>query len=176
FSETGGPCSARPLRGLRASDAPGQTVTRRATVALVVAFAVGSVLGHQPRATATAPHPSVPGMVYFAGGKTRIGWDQGPPNERPAFTADVAPFFLDVHPVTVAEFARFTTATGFRTQSEKLGESGVFGMATGKWSLVDGADWGHPRGPSAPPAADDHPATQASGNDAHGYCPWADKR
>src|SRR5262249_50151299 len=154
----------------------GPPVTRRATGALVVALAVGSVLGRRPRATATAPHPSVPGMVYFAGGKTRIGWDQGPPNERPAFTTDVAPFFLDVHPVTVAEFTRFAAATGFRTRSEKLGESGVFDMATGKWSLVDGADWRHPRGPSAPLAADDHPVTQVSWNDASAYCTWADKR
>src|SRR5215470_20289168 len=66
------------------------------------------------------------GMIYFPGGSTRIGSDDGEANERPPFVTVVAPFFLDVHPVTVGEFARFTAATGFRTHAEEVGDAGVF--------------------------------------------------
>jgi len=149
-------------------------VAPKTTLVVIVAIAAATSLAlHGPRAADT---PAVPGMVYFAGGKTRIGSEDGPATERPQFTVDVAPFALDVHPVTVAEFARFVAATGFKTQSEQLGESGVFDVTTGKWSLVDGADWRHPRGPAASAAPDDHPVTQVSWNDAHAYCAWAGKR
>ena len=47
---------------------------------------------------------------------------------------------------------------------------------TGTWGLVDGASWHHPRGPSSPPAPDDHPVTQVSWNDAVAYCAWRGKR
>jgi sulfatase modifying factor 1 len=115
-------------------------------------------------------------MVYFAGGRTRIGSDEGEPAERPTFSVDVAPFALDVHPVTVAEFRRFVEATGYVTQSERFGSSGVFDVKNGTWGLVDGASWRRPFGPSAPPAPDDHPVTQVSWNDAVSYCRWAGKR
>jgi sulfatase modifying factor 1 len=115
-------------------------------------------------------------MVSFAGGRTRIGSDDGEPIERPTFVADVAPFLLDVHPVTVAEFRRFVDTTGYETQSERFGSSAVFDVKTGTWSLVDGASWRRPLGPSAPIAADDHPVTQVSWNDARAYCRWTGKR
>jgi sulfatase modifying factor 1 len=115
-------------------------------------------------------------MVYIPAGRTRMGSDGGPANEAPPFAADVRPFFLDVHPVTVAEFRRFVAASGYRTQSERLGSSGVFDVEGGNWSLVDGASWHHPRGPAAPAAPDDHPVTQVSWNDAVAYCSWAGKR
>lgn len=152
---------------------------RKATVALVVAVAAGTVLaarGMRATGRGDARVVAAPGMVYFAGGRTRIGSDEGQPAERPAFDVEVEPFLLDVHPVTVGEFARFAAATGFRTQAERLGDSGVFDVATGTWGLVDGADWHHPRGPSAPAAPDDHPVTQVSWNDAAAYCAWAGKR
>jgi sulfatase modifying factor 1 len=115
-------------------------------------------------------------MVYFAGGRTRIGSDDGEPAERPAFYADVKPFLLDVHPVTVGEFGRYVEATGYRTQAEGFGNAGVFDVKSGSWSLVDGATWRRPLGPSTPPAPDDHPVTQVSWNDAQAYCRWAGGR
>jgi formylglycine-generating enzyme len=149
---------------------------RRSTVlALVAPIVAGAVLvgwGRRGGDEVAAP----PGMVYFRGGTTRIGSDAGEPSEQPTFDAHVAPFFLDVHPVTVREFARFVAQTGYTTQSERLGESGVFDPATHAWSSVTGADWRHPRGPDATPAADEHPVTQVSWNDAQAYCAWAEKR
>jgi sulfatase modifying factor 1 len=153
-------------------------MARTTAAAVVVAIAAGAVLATRGmRATPRVSHrvDAPPGMVYFAGGKTRIGSDTGEPSERPPFDAEVAPFLLDVHPVTVGEFARFA-ATGFRTQAEQLGGAGVFDPSTGTWSLVDGADWRHPRGPGASAASDDHPVTDVSWNDAQAYCAWVGKR
>src|SRR5947199_6650225 len=94
------------------------------------------------RAAAVAATPL--GMVYIAGGRTRIGSDDGGASERPTFYADVVPFLLDVHPVTVAEFRRFVDATGYTTQAERAGESGVFDLKRGTWGLVRGVSWRHP--------------------------------
>ncbi len=157
-------------------------MSRRLSAVFSVVTAAGLALGagaavDAHRRAATPPGVAVPsGMVYIPGGRTRIGSEDGPPTERPTFYADVAPFLLDVHPVTVADFRRFVDATGYVTQSERFGSSGVFDVRTGTWGLVDGASWRRPRGPAAEPAADDHPVTQVSWNDAVACCRWAGKR
>ena len=128
--------------------------------------------------SATSPPAGVQvpaGMVYVPGGVTHIGAEDGLPAEQPVFEAAVEPFFMDAHPVTVAEFRRFVEATGYRTEAERLGDAGVLD-ADGEWRLVPGATWRHPRGPGAPPARGDHPVTQVSWNDAAAYARWAGKR
>jgi sulfatase modifying factor 1 len=142
-----------------------------------------------PSAAVEAPE----GMVHVPGGSTRIGVERAalrqiaadrPEGPRPmwgraatpAFTAQVDAFFLDVHPVTVAQFRDFVEATGYTTQAERFGNGGVLDSEAGQWRLVDGATWRRPRGPDAPAAADDHPVTQVSWNDAQAYCEWAGKR
>ena len=138
--------------------------------------------GHPPAdATPTAAAPSsIPaapeGMAYVPGGTTTIGSLDGPPHEAPTFVAEIKPFFLDVHPVTVAQYRAFVEASGYKTQAEQFGDGAVFDFKTGTWSLVPGANWRHPFGPDQPPAADDHPVTQVSWNDAVAYCRWAGKR
>lgn len=116
------------------------------------------------------------GMVFVPGGKTRIGSETGMPVERPVFWAKVDGFLMDAHPVTVGQFAAFVEATGFVTEAERFGNAGVFDYETRHWTLVDGAMWSHPFGPSASPALDDHPVTQVSWHDAVAYAAWADKR
>lgn len=135
-----------------------------------------AVFGCEGPAAAPAQPPAPPGMIYVPGGQTHIGSMDGLENEQPVFAATVEPFFLDVHPVTVAQFREFVVATGHVTQAESFGNSAVFGFETGQWSLVDGADWQHPFGPEHAAAPDDHPVTQVSWNDAVAYCQWADKR
>lgn len=139
-------------------------------VVLVCLLALGDVGGGAGVVSAS------PEMIPIAGGRTRIGSTTGEPSEAPPFEADVKPFLLDVHPVTVAEFRRFVESMEYVTQSERFGASGVFDLATGRWSLVDGANWRQPRGRTAPAAPDDHPVTQVSWHDAVAYCSWAGKR
>jgi sulfatase modifying factor 1 len=115
-------------------------------------------------------------MVYVPGGRTHIGAEDGPPAERPVFVAEVQPFYLDIHPVTVADFRRFADATEYVSEAERLGNAAVLDFETGQWHLVTGANWRFPSGRNAPPAPDDHPVTQVSWNDASAYARWAGKR
>jgi len=116
------------------------------------------------------------GMVFVPGGRTNIGSEEGMPMERPVFSARVRPFFMDKHPVTVAQFRVFVEATGYITEAESFGNSGVFDTETRRWVMVDSASWQYPLGPDASPAPDEHPVTQVSWNDATAYAEWAGKR
>lgn len=149
----------------------------------------GAVLEKAPLKPGSIEVPE--GMVYVPGGRTRIGIDsttlrhimqqreEGPRHtwgkgSTPAFWANVDSFFLEKHEVTVAQFRQFVEDTGFETQAEEFGNAGV--MTQGRWQLIPGADWQHPRGPSAPKAPADHPVTQVSYNDAEAYCEWKGRR
>lgn len=122
------------------------------------------------------PAKSPPGMVYVPGGLTQIGAEDGQVWEKPLFWADVNPFFMDQHPVTVAEFRRFVQATNYRTEAEKFGDAAVLNETNGQWMLRHGAYWQYPQGHDQPKAPDDHPVTQVSWNDAQAYARWAGKR
>ena len=120
---------------------------------------------------------SIPdGMVFVPGGRTDIGAEDGLTHELPVFEAKVEPFLLDTHPVTVGQFREFVLATGYQTQAEGFGNSGVLLEKMGQWTLLDGANWEFPEGPNGDPASDDHPVTQVSWNDAVAYSKWAGKR
>ena len=67
------------------------------------------------------------GMVLVPGGINKNG-------------EKMKPFFMDASPVTVAQFDAFVKATGYITEAQKFGNSGVFDTATHSWSLVNGAD------------------------------------
>lgn len=116
------------------------------------------------------------GMIYFKGGEFIVGTNHAEPNEGPAFKTQVKPFLLDQHPVTVGRFRAFVDATGYTTEAERFGNSGVFDVASGKWYLRDGATWEFPAGSEGGKAGDDHPVTQVSWNDAQEYCRWAGRR
>ena len=126
--------------------------------------------------TSGPPTEAPTGMVFIPGGNSTIGAEDGMPHERPVFRARVAPFFLDVHPVTVAQFRAFVEASGFVTQAEQFGDAAVFDGTTQRWDLRPGASWAYPQGPDQLPAPDDHPVTQVSWNDAVAYAEWAGKR
>lgn len=115
-------------------------------------------------------------MVYFEGGEIIIGSDDAQPNEAPAFPTEVAPFYIDKSPVTVAEFRAFVDETGYITEAEKFGNSGVMDIKTGQWVLTNGANWKTPLGAAGPQAKDNHPVTQVSWNDAKAYAAWANRR
>lgn len=115
-------------------------------------------------------------MVYVPSGTTQIGAEDGMPQERPVFKARVKAFFMDVHPVTVAQFREFVEATGYVTQADSFGDAAIFSEPQQRWVLEPGANWEYPLGPDADPAPDDHPVTQVSWNDAVAYAEWAGKR
>ena len=114
-------------------------------------------------------------MVFIKGGKFLMGSNGEMPDEAPVHEVTVKSFWIDRHEVTVTEFAKFVKATGYQTEAERFGWSGVFDAQAGEWKKVDNATWQHPDGPESS-ASPDEPVTQISWNDAAAYAKWAGKR
>jgi formylglycine-generating enzyme required for sulfatase activity len=139
-------------------------------------------------------------MIELPGGTFRMGSDRFYPEERPVRTVSVGGFWIDRHPVTVAEFRRFVRATGHVTWAEQAPEAAdypdadpdqlvpgslVFRKTQGPvdlrdfrnwWSWTPGADWRHPEGPGSNVGGRErHPVTHVAHSDAEAYATWAGK-
>lgn len=130
---------------------------------------------------------ALPGGVFLMGD----AFGEGYPNdgETPVHEVRVSPFAIDTALVTVGQFERFTTATGYVTLAEREGSSAVFrsfvdndtqhivggSHAAPWWVFVAGAHWRCPSGPSSRAQAE-HPVTHIGFADALAYCFWAGRR
>jgi formylglycine-generating enzyme required for sulfatase activity len=140
---------------------------------------------------------STTGMCKLDGDRFLMGTDSpeafAKDGEGPVRTVVLDPFYVDIYPVTNTQFQDFVQATGYQTESERLGWSFVFkGHIPAEryndlvketvpgadwWCKVEGADWRHPHGPDSDiEASARHPVTHLSWNDAVQYCAWAGKR
>ena len=115
-------------------------------------------------------------MIYFKGSSFMIGSERGTPAERPIHSVEVKSFRLNKFPVTVEEFRQFVKATGYTTDADRFGDSGVFNFNTSSWTLVSGANWEYPLDKQDARSGDNYPLTQVSWNDAVAYTAWAGKR
>jgi formylglycine-generating enzyme required for sulfatase activity len=115
-------------------------------------------------------------MALIKGGTFSMGADKEMPDEAPAHEVSVDAFWMDRREVSVEEFSKFVAATGYQTDAERFGWSGVFKRETGEWERVDGADWRRPEGPDSTAAAPDEPVCQVSWHDAEAYARWMGKR
>ncbi|MBG99690.1 MAG: serine/threonine protein phosphatase [Solibacterales bacterium] len=116
-------------------------------------------------------------MIFIKGGEFLMGTDTGYSYEGPSHRVVVDSFYLDATEVTNQQFSEFVEATGYITESEKQGSSGVFDPKTGEWDLVTGANWRHPEGPNSDLKGRDlHPVIHISWNDAVAFSAWARKR
>jgi len=139
-------------------------------------------------------------MASLPGGTFLMGSDEFYPEERPVREVTVGPFAIDRHPVTVAEFRRFVTETGYVTLAERPPDAAlypdadpdllvpgslVFHRTEGPvrlddvgawWSYVPGACWTAPEGPgSSARGRQRHPVTHVAYEDALAYAQWAGK-
>jgi len=139
-------------------------------------------------------------MVWIPGGEFSMGSEDFYPEEKPVHRRTVEGFWIDQHPVTVAEFRRFVKATGYVTTAEIPPDPADFPDAPREllvpgslvftptdhpvplddfrawWSWIPGAQWRHPEGPeSTLNGREKHPVTQVSHADAAAYAEWADK-
>ena len=89
---------------------------------------------------------------------------------------NIPAFFMDISPVTVAEFDSFVRVTTYKTEAHRFGNAGVFNFEKGSWELIDGANYWYPLGKDKPKAQPNHPVTQVSWHDAVAYASWAKKR
>src|SRR3954452_2354279 len=144
--------------------------------------------------------PLLKNMVEIAGGTFRMGSEQFYPEERPVRDVTVNSFWVDVQPVTVAEFRRFVKDTGHVTWAEHAPRaedypeadlevlvpgSLVFRKTEGPvdlrdvrtwWTWTPGADWRHPEGPASNVGGrEHHPVTHVAYSDAIAYAEWAGK-
>ena len=168
----------------------------------LTAIAVSWVLLHDRLASATASRSDAPGlkpvgdggalrianhaipgaveapagMVFIPGGTCLMGSELSGDDARPAHEVRLAGFWLDVHEVTVREFAAFVAATGFQTSAERTGKAWGFSPKQKRWVLRDGATWQKPDGRVPLDLESNLPATQVSWSDAAAYARWAGKR
>lgn len=121
--------------------------------------------------------PGASEMLLVPGGEFNMGANDGLPLEGPEHRVALDSFLLDRHEVTNARYFEFADATGYVTESESLGWSGVFDIRRGEWTRSDGADWRHPFGPgSSHHEMSDFPVVHVSWFDAAAYCEWRDAR
>jgi formylglycine-generating enzyme len=156
--------------------------------------------GQAPVAGGRAGSGKPKNMVWVPGGTFLMGSADFYPEERPVRTVAVDGFWIDEHPVTVAEFRRFVRETGYVTVAERPLDPGeypdvdpdllvpgslVFSPTSGPvelrdvsqwWGYTPGASWRHPQGPgSTLYSLDRHPVTHVAAPDADAYAAWAGK-
>ncbi|MBN1923018.1 MAG: SUMF1/EgtB/PvdO family nonheme iron enzyme [Anaerolineae bacterium] len=111
-------------------------------------------------------------MVYVPAGEFQMGSEEGD-DEKPVHAVALGAYWLDRTEVSVAQFQKFVSATGYVTEAEKQGWS--VARIGSSWGEVRGADWLHPAGPGS--LADvAHPVVNVSWEDAVAYCRWAGGR
>ena len=139
-------------------------------------------------------------MKPIPGGTFWMGSDCFYPEESPVHEVTVDGFWIDEHPVTVAEYRRFVAATGYLTVAERpldpasypdadpallVPGSLVFRRTRGPvdlrdyrnwWAYVPGACWRQPAGPGSDcRGRERHPVTHVAYEDAEAYAKWAGK-
>ena len=139
-------------------------------------------------------------MVWVPPGEFSMGSAQFYPEERPVRRVALDGFWMDEHPVTVAQFRRFVKATGYVTWAERAPDTDAYPDAlpellvpgslvfTGSagpvdlsdvhnwWAWTPGADWRHPEGPDTTlHGRERHPVTHVAYADGRAYAAWAGK-
>ena len=140
-------------------------------------------------------------LVELPGGSFRMGSTSFYPEEAPIHTVNVAPFAIERHLVTNAQFAEFVADTGYVTVAEReldpelspgrtrpiwcraalvfLPTPGPVNLRDWRqwWEWRPGACWRHPFGQDS--GIDDqleHPVVQVAYPDAAAYARWARRR
>jgi formylglycine-generating enzyme len=139
-------------------------------------------------------------MAWVPGGTFLMGCEDFYPEEAPVHEVRVKGFWIDEHPVTVAEFRRFVKATGHVTVAERVPDASqlpgvdpallvpgslVFNKTAGPvdlhdvsnwWTYTPGAYWRRPEGPGSKIGGRErHPVVHVAHEDAVAYAEWAGK-
>lgn len=139
------------------------------------------------------------GMIWVSGGTFMMGSNEAYPEERIKHEVTVDGFWMDVHEVTNAQFARFVEETGYVTVAERTPDPELIKGAPEEmfnpgsivfvppgdginsytdilqwWSYVPEANWRCPEGPESNIEGKDHyPVVHIAYEDAAAYAKWA---
>jgi iron(II)-dependent oxidoreductase len=152
--------------------------TLAATLQLMTAWEYRPAARERPRPGAVPQYE-----VFIPGSPVRLGSDGAwaYDNERPAHTVEVAPFFIDAHPVTNGDYLVFVEAGGYEQpqwwhpkgwefiRSERLSHP-LFWMPQGQHQ------WLRRRFGWVEPLPKDEPVQHVSWYEADAYARWAGKR
>ncbi|MFH1982932.1 MAG: SUMF1/EgtB/PvdO family nonheme iron enzyme [Pseudomonadota bacterium] len=118
-------------------------------------------------------HPAdASAMIHVPAGEFTMGSDRYSA-EKPIQKIFLDDFYIDKYLVTNAQFQKFITATGYKTNAEKDG-GGLVRIGR-RFKKVDVATWKMPDGITAQEGKGNTPVSQVSQNDARSYCEWAKK-
>jgi len=116
-------------------------------------------------------------MVFIEGGTFQMGdvWGDGEGDEKPVHTVTVSDFWLGKYEVTVAEFEKFISTTGYQTDAEK--GDGSYCWTGREWEKKVGVNWRcDAQGNVRKSSELNHPVIHVSWNDAVAYCDWLSKK
>ena len=164
----------------------GAAVSRLKILILAAASTVLAACGQAQQAPSALAHCATlasDAHVSIAGGRVDRGENLFEPEERVGGVGDVAPFDIDVHEVTNAQYAAFVAATHYVTVAERAGPNGapmgaaVFDRGQARWRIDPTANWRHPDGEaSSIEGRDAYPVVAVAYEDAEAYARWARRR
>lgn len=118
-------------------------------------------------------------LMYVPASEFLMGSDQATDrnateHELPQHRLFLDAFYIGKTPVTVAQFASFVAATGYKTTAEHHGHG--YNLVKNQWEAVQGAHWRKPLGAeSVVQQKRTHPVTLVSWYDALAFCDWVTK-
>ena len=117
----------------------------------------------------------LPEMVFIKGGTFRMGSNEGEDDEKPVHPVTVSDFWLGKYEVSVAEFEKFISETGYQTDAEK--DDGSYFLMGSKLEKKAGVNWRcDAQGNVRKSSELNHPVIHVSWNDAVAYCDWLSKK
>jgi iron(II)-dependent oxidoreductase len=122
-------------------------------------------------------------MVRFPGGEVRLGTDDRAAaydNERPRYTTQLAPFWIDVTPVTNGQYLEFMENGGYRRR-ELWTDAGwawltEAGVVSPKHWVEDGGGWSSRSMDVVAPIDPSHPVCHVCWHEADAFARFAGKR
>lgn len=105
-------------------------------------------------------------VVHIPEGEFTMGSNDGLPNEKPVHKVDLDGYWLGKVPVTVGQFTKFVSETGYATDAEN--GQGSWQFWKGEWVVRLDGNWKNPYFEQEK----NHPVVSVSWNDAMAYCQW----